>query len=269
MKDENKDNEIDKKILNIIESSILKGNADITKFGNNLVSNLKKIIDFDNIKKIILKRLSEKEIYFIRHSEALHNVLERKYGEEEFEKWNVHDPKLTEFGIEQTKKLGEKLKKDKINFESIYLSPLTRTIETFNLIQNDINKDAKVYITDFVKEVLSYCDKNKGKKLSLLKSEYKNTQFNFDYMTKEYWWFDLGEDIKDELEGTMKFISRLIIFILWITFRDEKRVLIISHSHVYFQLQDKGIPNAVISKMNNNILGEKLLLILRTRMFSK
>ena len=81
-------------------------------------------------------------------------------------------------------------------------------------------------------------------------------------MTKEFWWFDLGKDKKDEFEDNFKFNLRLRIFILWLIFRPEKNILIISHSHVFYYLQNRGIPNADFEKLNNKILLDKILELL-------
>ena len=242
----------EKDILSLIESSIKAGNADIESFNTNLMANLKKIDKIKNIKNIIKKNLSEKNIYFIRHAESEHNVLEKKYSFYEFDKWNIYDPKLTEKGIEQTNCTKEKLKKNKIHFDSVFVSPLTRAIQTYFLIEKDLNDDAKILVTDFIKEVVSSgLDKNKGKKLSQLKEEYKNTKLNFEFMTKEYWWYDLGNDKDKESEGSRNFFIRLSIFILWMAFRRDKNILIISHSHVFVNMQDSvGIYNGDMVEMD-------------------
>ena len=247
----------EEEILSLIESLIKKGNANIVQFTTTLIKELKKIVSNDKLKSIIEKRLSEKKIYFIRHPEAEHNVLERKYND--FKDYNIYDPKLTKKGKEQTNLTKEKLKKKNINFDSVYVSPLTRAIETYNLIKGYLNKDAKIYCTDFVKEVVSYMDKNKGKTLSTLKKELKDTDINLDYITKEYWWYDLGENKDNESEGKQNFGLRMRIFILWIIFRPEKNILIISHSHVHCELQDEGIYNADLGQLNNMILLKKVM----------
>ena len=55
--------------------------------------------------------------------------------------------------------------------------------------------------------------------------------------------------LEDEYEGD-KFTLRLRIFALWLAFRNEKFILIISHSHVYIDMQDEeGIHNADMVKM--------------------
>ena len=253
-----KDISIEKEIIELIESSIKKGNADIISFATNLITNLSRIIAKDNLKNIIKKRISNKNIYFLRHAEAQHNVLERMY-KGDFSKCNVYDPELTQNGINQTKLTIEKYKKEIFTFDIVFVSPLKRTIQTFFLLQNYLKKDTQIFVTDFVREVISYCDKNKGQQLSVLKKELKQYNFNLDYMTKEYWWFNLGKNKNNELEGELEFSIRLRILILWIIFRPEKNILIISHSHVHCNLQDRGIINAGMAKMDTNILFEKLI----------
>ena len=245
-----------KEILSLIESSIKKGNADIKSFALNLISNLKKIISLEKLKEIVENNLSEKNIYFIRHAESEHNVLESKYSMFEFSKWNIHDPKLTQRGIEQTNYIKKKLNEQKIHFDSVFISPLTRAVQTYFLIEKDLNEDAKIIITDFAREVVSqHLDKNKGKELSKLKEEYKNSKLDFQYMTKEYWWFDLGQKKDDEAEGKERFTLRLKLFALWLAFRPEENILIISHSHVFVNMQDSvGIYNADMVRMNNRDL---------------
>ena len=71
---------INSKILSLIETSIKQGNADINKFALNLIKNIKKIISPNDFQNLVEKNLSEKKIYFIRHAESLHNVLEQKYA---------------------------------------------------------------------------------------------------------------------------------------------------------------------------------------------
>ena len=97
-----------KEIITLIETTIKKGNADIKTFALNLISELKKIITLEKLKELIEDNLSKKNIYFIRHAESEHNVLESKYAFDELDKWNIHDPKLTERGIEQTNYIKKK-----------------------------------------------------------------------------------------------------------------------------------------------------------------
>ena len=251
-------------IITLIESSIKKGNNNIKLFTLNLLSEIKKILSIEDLKAIIEKRLSQKNIYFIRHAEAKHNILEKKY-KGNFSKCNIYDPDLTKNGINQTKKTIEKIKNEKILYDGIFISPLRRTIQTYFLVKDhvDTNKNTQIIITDFLREILSSYDKNKGIKLSILKNELKEENLNFEYITKEYWWYDLGQlNNQNELEGHQRFHLRLRLFILWLIFRVEKNMIIISHSHVFSALQNHAIRNADFVKMNNKILFEKILELL-------
>ena len=79
-------------------------------------------------------------------------------------------------------------------------------------------------------------------------------------MTKEYWWFNLGEKIDDESEGFDNFNLRLQLFILWLIFRPDENILIISHSHVFIEMQDSiGIYNADMVRMNNKDLLDNMI----------
>ena len=106
-----------------------------------------------------------------------------------------------------------------------------------------------------VKELVSYCNKNKGMKLTDLKIFLKQNNLDFDinYITKEFWWFDDGKDKENEYEGD-NFPLRLQLFILWVCFRKENNILIISHSHVHSQIQGKGIYNADFKELNKEYL---------------
>ena len=243
------------KILSIIESQLLKGNSNIIRFSNNLIKNIKSQFSIFEIKELIKKNFEKKHIYFIRHSEAEHNVLQNLYYDNP-KLCDVYDSKLTEEGEIQTKETLKKLIKSKVNFDLVFISPLTRTIQTFILLK-DYFKDTKtkIIITDMVKELVSYCNKNKGMKLTDLKKFLKQNNLDFDinYITKEFWWFDDGKDKENEYEGD-NFSLRLKLFILWVCFRKENNILIISHSHVHAQIQGKGIYNADFKELNKEYL---------------
>ena len=251
----NKFEENSNKILSIIESQLLKGNSNIIRFSNNLIKNIKSQFSIFEIKELIKKNFEKKQIYFIRHAEAEHNVLENLYYDNP-KLCDVYDSKLTEEGKIQTKETLKKLIKSKINFDLVFISPLTRTIQTFILLK-DYFKDTKtkIIITDMVKELVSYCNKNKGMKLTDLKIFLKQNNLDFDinYITKEFWWFDDGKDKENEYEGD-NFPLRLQLFILWVCFRKENNILIISHSHVHSQIQGKGIYNADFKQLDNEYL---------------
>lgn len=249
------------KILTLIESSIKKGNSKIESFASDLFSNLESISSKKKLIKYANDKLFKKNIYYIRHAESEHNVLESKYAYNEFEKWNIYDPKLSPNGIEQTNNIKKKLKEKQIHFDSVFISPLTRAMQTYELIAKEINDNAEIIVTDFVREV--FCntfDKNKGKELSKLKEENKNKKLNFEYMTKEYWWHDTGEKKDNESEDFNIFSLRLKLFILWIAFRPDENILIISHSNVFVEMQDSGgIYNADMKLLEKKDLQDRIV----------
>ena len=79
-------------------------------------------------------------------------------------------------------------------------------------------------------------------------------------MTKEYWWFDQGENMGSESKGVEGFSLRLILFLLWIGFRPDKNILIISHSHVFIEMQESyGIYNADMVLLNQKDLLDMII----------
>ena len=157
------------------------------------------------------------------------------------------------------------MKEKTIHFDSVFISPLTRAMQTYELIAKEINDDAEIIVTDFLREV--YCkklDKNKGKELSKLKEENKNNKkLNFEFMTKEYWWHDTGEKKDGESEDFELFGLRLKLFILWIVFRPDENILIISHSNVFVEMQDShGIHNADVQLLEKKDLQERIVYLL-------
>jgi len=97
---------------------------------------------------------------------------------------NGLDPSIAK----QIYELLDKLKKDPIDFDSVFVSPLTRTIQTYFLVKDSLNKNTQVYITDFVREVLSYCDKNKGKDdYSPLQMSIKNNNAEIVHILMDYY----------------------------------------------------------------------------------
>lgn len=80
-------------------------------------------------------------IYLIRHGETKWNLEERFQG--------ITNTELTKNGIDQGKKLAERLKE--INIENIYTSPLDRAKITAELIGTETKKN--IIITDDFKEI--------------------------------------------------------------------------------------------------------------------
>lgn len=81
------------------------------------------------------------KIYITRHGETQWNVQGLMQGQK--------DSELTEKGIDNAKRLGERLKD--INFDVIYSSPLKRAVDTANYIKGE--KDTKVVLVESLREM--------------------------------------------------------------------------------------------------------------------
>ncbi|HZP55411.1 MAG TPA: histidine phosphatase family protein [Candidatus Saccharimonadales bacterium] len=76
-----------------------------------------------------------KKLYFIRHGESVSNV----------ERWHAGriDTPLTERGRQQAREAGKKAKAQKLHFDLIVSSPLSRALETARIIAKEIGYPEK------------------------------------------------------------------------------------------------------------------------------
>jgi len=247
---------IKKEILEIIESSILEGNQNITEFSNNLKSKILSKIHIKDLIKLITSILNEKQIYFLRHAQAEHNIIKGINSRK------IYDSKLTQEGINQTELILYLLRDLQISFDSIFISPLKRSLQTFYHIETYFksqNNNVEYIITDLIREALTDKDKNKGMSLKKLKEyvESNKTNVNLNFITKEFWWIDSGKnEEKPEPELRKLFKIRVRIFLLWIIFRYEKSILLISHSKVnrLFNNNEKVKNSEIIKLKFENLL---------------
>ncbi len=157
------------------------------------------------------------KIYIVRHGQVPHNALGQ---------YNIVDEDLTELGIEQAKKLKEKIKN--INFDIIICSPLNRAKHTAEIV--NINNNEIIY-DDRIKE--RSCGDLSGKPLEVTnRDEYWNYNTTIQYGT--------SENIKLFFERIYNFLDELKI-------KDYNTVLIVAHSGVSkaFSGYFEGIKNGM------------------------
>lgn len=87
---------------------------------------------------------------FIRHGHAYHNDAVDKFGEQEYENPKWTDPELTSKGFWQTEDhlLPKIIRPINENIRAIYSSPLTRCIQTANIIQESLIDYPVIQLTD-------------------------------------------------------------------------------------------------------------------------
>lgn len=193
---------------------------------------------------------------------------EMKQGKKEKEKGGKkeNDKKGDTEGMN---KGGKGKKERKILFDVTYVSPLTRALQTCELL-GEIEE--KVIVTDLLRERLDFaCDI--GKEKNQLEINFK--KFDFTYVDKGSWWLEKQEEVewktaqqnqkerggkqKDEAErekrgkrneedGEKKkkkkaegykkeektnVMGRVLLMLIWALSSKEEKILFVSHSNIY------------------------------------
>jgi broad specificity phosphatase PhoE len=201
------------------------------------------------------------KIIFVRHGEATHNIAVN-------ERYDTANIVLTDKGREQATKTGEYLNKVFGKFDEIYTSPLTRCVQTSDLIAKEINYDSSKTIVDGLltevgaeaktngwshKEEAELVDKNK--KAQNLFKEFENEidPYKKPYLMRKY--IEEYENLlgfnpttKEAEENCEKFLNKL-------KKSKAKKILVISHGQT-IDIFQKMICN--IDKFNHVIFSSKI-----------
>jgi len=187
----------------------------------------------DSIKKYRATILTELQIppqlphnsklfYLLRHAEALHNQLSKEIGTHIYFDKTYTDPPLTHLGRNQILKIKEKIQTTL--FDIIVVSPLDRTLQTYNEIYGDKEKPWKtpVIALEYIREIHGrhYCDKRHP--ISHKKHLYPEIQFFVEHDEDIHW--------KEERETEDQARERAWKFIEEIFKRTEQKLLVISHA---------------------------------------
>lgn len=149
------------------------------------------------------------KIYITRHGETEWNKEGRMQG------WK--NSNLTEDGIKNAKKLGERLKH--VDFDCIYCSPLGRAVDTAKYIRQD--KDTKIVLIDSLKEM--GFGKWEGMEQDTINELYPIEYFNF--WNKPHLYSPIEGESFDELFKRIKDVLNQII-----SNSSLENVLIVSHA---------------------------------------
>lgn len=119
------------------------------------------------------------KIIFIRHAEGYHNIGKiRKqfifFGKPKSKNWKIKFPKLTKKGIEQCLEVKEKILNLNLSIDKIYVSPLTRTLETATTIFEKANNI--ISIEEIRENVVNPCDYREP--VLVQKSKFKHIDFS-------------------------------------------------------------------------------------------
>jgi len=158
-----------------------------------------------------------KQIWCVRHGTALHNILYNKIGIEAYNKYT--DTPLVDKGHMEAINLGISWN-EKFKIDIVFVSPLTRTIQTAINIFKDA--DVKIIAIDEILEFpqgIECCNKRKNK--SELQELYPNIDFSLIPEISTYW--KSNENLYELKNRSEKFKD-------FLKTRQEKKICIVSHS---------------------------------------
>lgn len=151
---------------------------------------------------IIQEKIKEKlkmdlKIYIVRHGETMWNKEGKMQGQ--------LDSKLSEKGIEQAKKLSEKLKD--INFEKVYSSVSSRAVETARILVGE--REYKIEKSELIKEINMGIWQGMAKKEVLEKYGDNNYRFwnaphIYDHIINK------GESFEELKKRAVRFIEEIV-----------------------------------------------------------
>lgn len=174
-----------------------------------------------------------KTIYCIRHGLSLHNQLYHKYGSKTFYDKDYFDTPLLPEGRLQADLLNKNWE-DINKIELVIVSPLKRTLETANIIFNNIK--VPIIALENSREFplgLHTCNKRSNKEeLELL---YPHINFDDLKSNKDNLWNSEEEENIDSLNLRIKLIKN------YIKNRPEKNIAFVNHSSFIGQMKDKHI----------------------------
>ncbi|EAR93570.2 histidine phosphatase family (branch protein 1) (macronuclear) [Tetrahymena thermophila SB210] len=236
--------------------------------------------DIKNFIEYIMKLAETKKIYFIRHAESKYNHWKKKslfnmsFRYQKIEA-NI-DPEITQKGKDQCKSLQQKMQSDlkDIKFDVVYVSPMTRTCETFGYTATQENQQlinnfshSRVIGCHYVKERFGSAA-NIGRDLNYVRQNlFQNWHIDGELVQKDDWWsfkdyqksgqtkFQIEDETIQQLE------RRLLIFFLFALLSEDENICIVSHSSVFKRITMRskfypgsGIKNAQIHQLTHQIL---------------
>ena len=170
-----------------------------------------------------------KNILCIRHGRAVHNVLSDKIGDKAYFLKESYDAPLVEEGILQAKELGKNSKQLK-NIDIVFVSPLTRTLQTAENIFEK-NKIVRIVAIDKMKEFpqgIEICNKRRNR--IELKEKFKKVDFSLLDSDSDQMWredrYEKVDELKERIDEFKKFVMN----------ENDNNIAIVSHNNFLKEL---------------------------------
>ena len=190
-------------------------------------------VEFDRGDSSNSGRAFQRTIHFVRHGEADHNLLASKIGKKAYVDPSVHDPPLTEKGIQDAVSLQDRMKElaESKHLDAIVASTMNRALMTADVGCVKV-QDMPIprIVLECVRERVGHhiCDGRRA--LTEIKAQFP--EFNFDAVESE-------EDILQtpERETYAQMIGRAYDFFQWLIEHPEYNcVAVYSHSSFLFTI---------------------------------
>ena len=185
------------------------------------------------------------KLYLIRHAESEANAASDLDNPTYY-----YDARITQRGVEQAKKLNNRIKN--LKFDKYFCSPLTRTLETFSIVF----PSKKPVIEPLIREHLYHsCDV--GRQPKKLKKEFNDFDFN---NLNDFWWNNnkpINEKkIIQESHNDIKI--RFKSFLLSIKKLNLQKIVLVSHGTFLSQITEYMLDNCEVYDCEYNDVYEKL-----------
>ncbi|KAJ0410941.1 hypothetical protein ATCC90586_004294 [Pythium insidiosum] len=186
------------------------------------------------IDEVIGDGKEKKLVIFLRHGEAQHNADKARVGDEE---WTNHlqfqadytDAALTSKGIQQAKDAGQMLKEEieqrGLQLDLVVVSPLDRTLNTYEHAFADIPVDAPVISLEIARETLGVCTCDRRLAMAPKRAAHPRVDFRLVKDEHDEWWTRDHRESDQEIEARAAELMRYLL-----EERPERRIAVISHS---------------------------------------
>jgi len=176
---------------------------------------------------------SQKQVCFIRHAEALHNVCNDNL-------WTPDNP-LTKHGERQCTHARERWAKSLFDeADLIIVSPMTRTLQTAYLMNGSFY-DSRWLMSPLCAESLSgaTCDEGTPKSIQATKLTWMQNVAGFVELS-ENWWLEKRDEEEIRVAAFLKFLQN----------RPEKKIVVVSHGHFLEHATGEYLQNACLRMMS-------------------
>ncbi|MGI9379041.1 MAG: histidine phosphatase family protein [Methyloligellaceae bacterium] len=175
------------------------------------------------------------QIHFIRHGQSIFNEIFNRDGIDP----GITDAPLTQIGKQQAQEAKQKL--DQIDVEMVITSPLSRAIETTQII---FPEHRLIRIDPRIREVLNHsCDIGRGPEV--LRNEFPALDFG---NLSKIWWYDGRIDHRGiPVEPNESLISRAEDFVTEIKILRLKNLAIVSHGNFINHIINRQLQNCEIA----------------------